>query len=104
MPRASRSLIWSPEAEQDLFDISSYLTTEASATTADKYLRKIGRACERVRSRPLTGRARGEVMPGLRSVLVHPYVVIYRVTASSVDVIRVLHQRRDVDAIFADRE
>jgi toxin ParE1/3/4 len=102
MPRRKRILIWSPEAEQDLFDIWHYLRSEASARTAEKYLRSIHRACERVRLRPLSGRARDEVMPELRSVLVSPYVVFYRVTELSVDIVRVLHGRRDLDAIFAD--
>jgi plasmid stabilization system protein ParE len=40
-------------------------------------------------------------MPGIRSVLVHPYVLFYRIAARSVEAVRVLHQRRDLDAIFA---
>jgi toxin ParE1/3/4 len=100
MPRRKRAVIWSPEAEQDLFDIWEYLTAEASARTAEKYLRNIYRASERVRTRPLSGRARNEVMPALRSVLVLPYVIFYRVTELSVEIVRVLHGRRDLDAIF----
>jgi len=41
-------------------------------------------------------------MPGLRSVLVLPYGIFYRVAESSVDIVRVLHGRRDLDAIFPD--
>jgi len=41
-------------------------------------------------------------MPDLRSVLVLPYVIFYRVMDSSVDIVRVVHGRRDLDAIFAD--
>lgn len=39
-------------------------------------------------------------MPGLRSVLVHSYIVFYRVQATNVEIVRVLHQRRDFAAIF----
>jgi toxin ParE1/3/4 len=102
MPRRKRAVIWSTEAEQDLFDIWQYLSAEASNRTAEKYLRNIYRAGERVRIRPLSGRARNDVMPGLRSVLVLPYVVFYRVTERSVEIVRVLHGRRDLDAIFAE--
>jgi len=35
-------------------------------------------------------------------VLVSPYVIFYRVGESSIDIVRVLHGRRDLDAIFAD--
>jgi toxin ParE1/3/4 len=102
MPAHKRTLIWSPEAEQDLFDIAAYLSSEASARTADEYLRKIFRAGERIRGRPLSGRARHELMHGIRSVLVHPYVVFYRVEGVSVEIVRVLHQRGNLDVVFAD--
>ena len=101
MPRRRR-LIWSVEAEQDLFDISAYLTARASAKIAERYLREIGRAAERARSRGLPGRTRHELMPGMRSVLVHPYVIFFQVTESSIEIVRVLHQRRDLESIFAD--
>jgi toxin ParE1/3/4 len=101
MPRRRR-LIWSVEAEQDLFDISAYLTSKASARIAERYLREIGRAAERTRTRALPGRARDELMSGMRSVLVHPYVIFFQVAASSVEIVRVLHQRRDLESIFAD--
>ena len=99
--RGRRAIIWSPEAEQDLFDIYQYLEGEASARTAEEYLRKIRLTCERIRTRPLSGRTRNELMPGLRSVLVLPYVVFYRAAGSAVEIARVLHGRRDLDAIFA---
>lgn len=102
MPRGRRTVVWSPEAEQDLFDIWQYLAAEASVRTADTYLRNINRTCERVRRRPLSGRARDDLMRGLRSVLVSPYVIFYRVGESSLDIVRVLHGRRDLEAIFAD--
>ena len=35
-------------------------------------------------------------------VLVHPYVIFFHVAASSVEIVRVLHQRRDLESIFAD--
>jgi plasmid stabilization system protein ParE len=39
---------------------------------------------------------------GLRSVSVSRYVVFYRVTKIAVEIVRVLDERRDVDAIFSD--
>jgi toxin ParE1/3/4 len=101
MRRPKRTVIWSPEAEQDLFDISAYLTAEASGRTAENCLREIDGACQRIRIRPLSGRARSELMSGLRSVLVHPYIVFYRVAEPAIEIVRVLHQRRDLDAMFA---
>jgi plasmid stabilization system protein ParE len=39
-------------------------------------------------------------MPGLRSVLVHPYLIFYRLTDTRVEVARVIHGRRNFAAIF----
>jgi toxin ParE1/3/4 len=66
----------------------------ASPEVADRLLRDIRRASEQVGQRPHAWRARDEVMPGLRSILVHPYVLFYRVQAGTVEIARVLHQQR----------
>jgi toxin ParE1/3/4 len=42
-------------------------------------------------------------MPGMRSMATTPYVLFYRIVQDSVEVVRVLHDRRDIDAIFAKR-
>jgi toxin ParE1/3/4 len=97
-----RRLVWSPEAEQDLFDIWSYLAREASPDIADKQLRTIDRACANLIEWPQSGRARDELAPEIRSVVAVPYVVFHRVTVSAIQIARVLHGRRDIDAIFAD--
>jgi plasmid stabilization system protein ParE len=41
-------------------------------------------------------------MLDVRSVLVHPDVIFFQVAASSKEIVRVLHQRRDLESIFAD--
>lgn len=42
------------------------------------------------------GRSVRELREGsIREVLVHPYRVIYRVTASAVEILAVVHQRRE---------
>jgi toxin ParE1/3/4 len=76
----------------------------ASPEIADKLLRDIDRAGERLAQQALLWRARDDVMPGLRSVLVHPYIVFYRLTDTSVEIARVIHGRRNLAAIFGRRE
>lgn len=94
----TRKLVWSPKARQDLFAIWRYFARVASPEIADKLLREIDAGCTRLRERPLLGRPRDEVMPELRSTLVHPYTVFHRVTDTRVEIVRVLHERRN----FAD--
>jgi len=100
MPTARLPLVWSPEADEDLIDIWLYLAREASERVADRQLQDIDQACGTLQEWPYSGRPRDELLPGIRSVPVHPYVVFYRVRNEAVEVVRVLHGHRDVDAIF----
>jgi toxin ParE1/3/4 len=104
MPAENRRLVWAPAARNDLRDIWRYFVGVASPEIADRLLRDIQRAGERVRQRPLAWRARDEVMPGLRSILVHPYVIFYRFSEGTVEIVRVLHQRRNLAAVFPKRK
>ena len=49
-------------------------------------------------------RALDEIMPGLRSVLVHPYTVFYRFNDGTVEIVRILHERRDIARVFSKKE
>jgi plasmid stabilization system protein ParE len=40
-------------------------------------------------------------LPGLRSVLAHPYAIFYRVRNDDVEIARVLHERRDFSAALS---
>jgi toxin ParE1/3/4 len=50
------------------------------------------------------GRARDELMPGIRSFPFGRYVIFYMLHPGSLDVVRLLHSARDVDAIFDQAE
>ena len=104
MPEARR-LVWSPKADDDLRGIWQYFARVASPEIADKLLREIKLRGERVAERPfLLGRARDEIRSGLRSALVHPHIIFYRVTDTTVELVRVLHQRRNFSALLANDE
>jgi toxin ParE1/3/4 len=51
---------------------------------------------------PEIGRPRPEIAPNLRSTLVHPYVVFYRVEGEVVQIIRILHGKRDLRRIMQE--
>jgi toxin ParE1/3/4 len=104
MPKKSNRLTWAPKADQDLLDIWNYYAVEASAETADKIVQQIVAAVWRVGGLPLSGRSREDLKAGIRSVLAHPYVVFYRASASDVQIVRVLHERRDIKAEFSKPE
>src|SRR5262249_53398917 len=80
--------------DEDLIEIWGYLAREASERVADRQLREIDAACSRVNVWPYSGRKRDDLLPGVRSVPVHPYVVFYRIRDDAVEIVRVLHGRR----------
>jgi toxin ParE1/3/4 len=94
-------LIWSPEAEDDLFSVWSYGAEEWSPIAADDHLQNISMACTRLFRNPELGKSRSELIDGMRSILVDPHVVFYRIKTTTVEIIRVLHQREDVENIFS---
>jgi len=49
---------------------------------------------------PLLGRTRPELAPHLRSFPVGSYVIFYRPMDDGVEIARVLHGSRDIDALF----
>ena len=104
MPEAGRRVVWAPKAKQDLLSVWRYFAHVASPEIADKLLKDIRLAGERLGERPLLGRPREEVLPGLRSVRVQPYAVFYRVTDARVEVVRVLHERRNFLAALTKDE
>jgi toxin ParE1/3/4 len=104
MPKKDRRVVWAPKARQDLLDVWRYYVRVASPEIADKLLRDIHQTGKRLGEEALMWRARDDVMPGLRSVLVHPYILFYRVSETTVEIARVIHARRNFAAIFGKRE
>src|SRR3954454_222897 len=94
MEHARRAVIWSLTAQQDLIEIWGYFARVASPAIADRLV--IDPRMHRVR-RDLIPNLPGE----LRSVPAHPYTLFYRMNPQSahgheeIEILRVLHERRD---------
>jgi toxin ParE1/3/4 len=101
---ATKRIAWAPAAKQDLLKLWRYYSNVASSEIADKLAGEIEVASNRLRRQPLLGRARDEVAPGLRSLLVHPYAIFYRTKDDFVEIVRVLHEHRDFAVVFSAKE
>src|SRR5215472_13905833 len=97
MARRRPAIIWSPEAQTDLSDIWDYYASVAGRDRADAVIRGINNASRLIEDHPFSGRARDEIRPGLRSVAVRPYILFYRTRNDLVEIVRILHGRRDFD-------
>jgi plasmid stabilization system protein ParE len=46
------------------------------------------------------GRSRDELITGLRSILADPHTVFYQISPHAIQIVRVVHQREDIESIF----
>jgi toxin ParE1/3/4 len=93
-------LRWSAEAAEDLASIWHYAAAEWTHAIADEHLRHIGRVCELLRTYPDIGRPRDELHRGARSIPLKPHIVFYRAVNDAIQIMRVLHERDDIDLTF----
>lgn len=94
---SSRYLL-SPAAQADLEQIWDYTHDRWGIGQAEEYLRELQHAIDRAAANPRIGRACDEIRPGYRKLPAGSHTLFYRVTAEDVvDVVRILHQRMDVD-------
>ena len=90
-----------PLAAADILDIWDHIA-EDSLEQADRWVDKLDEKFKLLATQPLIGLARDELAADLRSFPFGRYVVFYAPIEDGIDVVRVLHSARDVDAVFAD--
>lgn len=88
-------------AEADLAVILKYLD-ERNSAAAERLAAEIDERCTLLGEFPESGRTREEIGPGVRSSLVQKYVLFYRIKATGVEVLRILHGARDLESLMGD--
>jgi toxin ParE1/3/4 len=97
----AHSVVYAPEALEDLFRLYVYLAPRAGPHVARDYVARIEARCMRLANFPRRGRPRDDLRPGLRVTGFERRVVIaFHVVADSVIVDRVLYGGRDVKGVF----
>lgn len=90
-----------PAADADLSEIWRYVAAESGVFRADKLEDKLHAAMHRIGNMPGIGHLRLDLADeALRFFRVHSYLIIYRPETTPVQVVRVLHGARDVQAIL----
>ena len=88
-----------PLAKIDLADIWDYIA-EDNESRADAFIDNIDQKFHVLAEQPAIGRPRDELAEGLRSFPIGQYVIFYHPVPGGVEIVRVLHGARDLDAIF----
>jgi len=85
----------SPAARADLDEIWNYSAENWGATRADKYVRDLAGALEKLACGKRRGRACDHIRPGYFRYPCQSHVFFYKIDGKNLDVIRILHQRMD---------
>lgn len=83
------------QAEADLLAILDYIA-ERNPAAAARLLQALHRRWDLLTSQPFSGKGRDDLRPGARCVVVGQYLSLYRVTDQGVEIVRVLHGKRDL--------
>lgn len=89
----------SQQAEKDLEDIWVYLGQQ-DEIGADRQVAQLLNRFPMLAQFPNMGRQRNELLTGLRSFPVKPYIIFYIILLERVEIVRILHQSRDIEGQF----
>lgn len=90
-----------PLAATDILDIWDYIADD-SVEQADRWVDRLDAKLALIATQPLMGRARDELDAEVRNLPFGRYVIFYVPTKDGIDVVRVLHSARDIEADFGD--
>jgi len=90
-----------PLAAEDIAGVWDHIAAD-SLRAADRWIDQLDEQFRLLATQPLMGRARDELLHGLRSFPFGRYVIFYEPIDGGIDVVRVLHSSRDVDAQFGE--
>jgi toxin ParE1/3/4 len=97
----ARELIYRPLAEEDLEAIYRFIAQESPAR-AFNFTERIQQRCDLLRGSPEQGRARPDLISGLRVVPFGRSVVIaYQFVGDAIEILRIFYGGQDYEAIMS---
>ena len=100
----SRRYVLAPEAAHDLIQIWRYIKKNASLETADRVESVIREKIVYLAGRPGAGHWRKDLThEPVKFFSVYSYLIVYRPETSPLQVVAILHGRRDVEELLKDR-
>jgi toxin ParE1/3/4 len=99
----SYTVVFTPEAQEQLLELYRYIAAAASPVTAERYISAIITYCEELRTFPHRGNRRDDIREGLRVTNYRKRVVIaFDVDAEQVSVIGIFYGGQDYETVLQD--
>ncbi len=86
-----------PKAVADLEAIWDYTVETWGEEQAERYLHLINQSFRKIADNPGLGRPSDAIRKGYRKYEVGRHLIFYRANDAVIDVVRILHERMDVD-------
>ena len=93
----TRNILYRPEAIADIEDIAEYTTERWGPSQARSYIAALRKDIESLTEFALRYPMHESSQLGLRRMNSGHHLVFYLVTDQTIDIIRILHERMDVD-------
>ena len=92
------------QAKNDLIQIKRYIARESGSNEiALRYLGQLRQECRKLAALPGTmGRARPELAEGIRSIPYRNYVILFRYTGPSLEIVSIIEGHRDIEELFSE--
>ena len=87
----------SKKAISDLDEIWLYTVGKWSFAQADRYYSLIFDEIDHICKHPASGRSIDHIRKGYRASKVKSHLIFYRVVDETIEIIRILHERMDID-------
>ena len=88
-------------AEADLEECWLYIARD-DPRSATRFIETILQKCELLAEQPGIGRGRSDLSSDLRSFVVGRYLILYRPIEDGIEVVRVLHGARNIEALLKE--
>jgi toxin ParE1/3/4 len=105
-----RTFAYRPRARLDLLEQFVYLAEEGSVEVAERYFAAVDTTCARLAKQPSSGTPYDSGLARLKGMRRAPvsgftaYLLFYLPRPRGIDVIRVLHDARDIEHLLAEEE
>ncbi len=95
--------IISPSASRDLNAIVDYFV-EHNVEAGEHLLKAFNQKCQSLTQFPNLGKRYPQVREDLRGIPLNGYIIFYRMQTDTVEILRVVDGRQDLEALFAEEE
>jgi toxin ParE1/3/4 len=87
------------QARQELFEIWQYIAGD-NERAADRFIDLLLHHFQVLGEHPYAGRSRDDLRKGYRSFPVGQYVIFYRIHSPGVQIVHIIHGKRDIDDLL----